>query len=177
MLVFYSNGDTKSRTNTLASNEISDRFDASTAFTITLAALATSTAGVGRQSTIVDNTANKYLDVLVYVKLKQGTSPTGNRAAFVYLIRDDNNATNHRSDGAGASDAGLTVQNAMLLGSMVNKGTPATGDLLYGEFLVHRPGPKWGIAIVHDTGVNLDSTESNHWARYVGLNPDIQAAA
>lgn len=161
----------------MATNEITDRFDASTALTITLASLASSTAGVGRQSTVVDNTSNKYLDVIVYVKIKQGTSPTGNRAVYVYLIRDDNNATNHRSDGAGASDAALTVQTAACIGSMMNKATPATGDLLHGEFLITHPGPKWGIAIVHDTGVALDATEANHWVRFVGLNPDIQAAA
>jgi hypothetical protein len=161
----------------MATNEVIDRFDSSTAFTITLASLASSTAGVGRQSTILDNTSNKYLDVLVFVKIKLGTSPTGNRAVYVYLIRDDNNGTNHRSDGAGASDAGLTIQNAQLIGTMADKQSPATGDVLYGEFLVHRPGPKWGICIVHDTGVVLDSTEGNHWVRYVGLSPDIQAAA
>lgn len=161
----------------MATNEITDRFDASTAFTITLASLASSTSGVGRQSTIIDNTSNKYLDVLVFVKIKLGTSPTGNRAVYVYLIRSDNHGTIHQSDGAGASDAALTVQNAQLIGAMVDKASPATGDVLYGEFIIHRPGPKWGIAIVHDTAVNLDSTESNHWVRFVGLNPDIQEAA
>ena len=163
----------------MATNEITDRFDASTAFTITLASLASSTAGVGRQSTIVDNTTNKYLDVLVFVKITQsGTvTPTGNRAVYVYLVRDDNNATNHRSDGAGASEAGLTVQNAQLIGTIVNKAAPAMSEVLYGEFLVTRPGPKWGIAIVHDTGTGLHATEANHWVRFVGLNPDIQAAA
>lgn len=162
----------------MATNEVTDRFDASTAFTITVSALASSTAGVGRQSTIVDNTSNKYLDALVYVKITLGTSPTGNRAVYVYLIRDDNHATNHRSDGAGTTDAALTVQNAQLIGALVDKASPATGDVLYGEFLVHRPGPKWGIAIVHDTAVNLKTeTGTDHWARYVGINPDIQAAA
>ncbi|OHD27818.1 MAG: hypothetical protein A2Y38_25085 [Spirochaetes bacterium GWB1_59_5] len=163
----------------MATNEITDRFDASTALTITLASLASSLSGAGRQSTIVDNTANKYLDVLLYVKITQsGTvTPTGNKAVYVYLIRDDNHATNHRSDGAGAADAALTVQNAELIDTIVNKSSPATSEILYGEVLIHRPGPKWGIAIVHDTGTGLHATEANHWVRFVGLNPDVQAAA
>jgi hypothetical protein len=162
----------------MATNEITDRFDSSTALTITVSALASSTAGVGRQSTIVDNTANKYLDVLVYVKITLGTSPTGNRAVYVYLIRSDNHGTIHQSDGAGASDAALTVLNAQLIGTITDKSSPATNDILWGEFLVHRPGPKWGIAIVHDTGVNLKTEAgTDHWVRFVGLNPDIQAAA
>lgn len=155
-------------------NEIKSLFGSSTAFTLTLASLATSTAGVGRQSTIVDNTTNRYQRVLVFLKVKQGTSPTSSRAVYVYLIRDDNNGTNHRSDGAGASDAALTVLNAPLIGVMRNKAAAATGDLVYGEFIVDEPGPKWGIAIVHDTGVNLDSTEGSHWYRYTGFNPEVQ---
>lgn len=155
-------------------NEIKDKFSASAALTITLASLATSTAGVGRQSTIIDNSSVKYQDILLFVKIKQGTSPTGSRGVYVYLIRDDADGTPYRSDGAGASDAGLTVQNAQLIGVLRNKTSPATGDDLYGEFLINRPGPKWAIAIVHDTGVNLDSTGSNHYARYIGMNPDVQ---
>lgn len=156
-------------------NEIKDKIvTASTALTITIASLASSVVGVGRQSTILDNTTLLHQDVLLFLKIKQGTSPTGNKSVQVYLLRDDNNGTAHRTDGAGASDAALTVLNAPLIGVMVNKGSPATGDILYGEFRIHRPGPKWGIAIVHDTGVNLDSTGSNHWARYVGLNPEVQ---
>lgn len=154
-------------------NEIKDLFDASTALTITLASLATSTAGVGRQSTLVDNTTNRYQDALVYVKITQGTNPTGNKGVYVYLIRSDNQGTDHVSDGAGASDAGLTVLNAPIIGVMKNKSSPATGDVLYGEFLVNRPGPEWGIAIVHDTAVNLDSTGGNHWVRFIGLNPEV----
>jgi hypothetical protein len=155
-------------------NEVLDKFDASTAFTITLASLASSAAGVGRQATIVDNTTNRYTKIELSIKLKQGTNPTGSKKAMVYLIKVDNHATAHRSDGAGATDAAFTVLNAPLIGVMRNKAAPSTGDLLYGEFTIHNPGPKWGIAIVHDTGVNLDSTEANHWARWVGSNPEIQ---
>ena len=69
------------------------------------------------------------------------------------------------------------MQNAELIDTIVNKSSPATSEILYGEVLIHRPGPKWGIAIVHDTGTGLHATEANHWVRFVGLNPDVQAAA
>ncbi len=160
-----------------APNEILDKFSASAAMTaITIASLTSSTAGVGRQSTIEDNTTTRYQDLLIYVKITQGTSITGNRAVYVYLIRSDDIAsgTIHRSDGAGTTDAGLTILNAPLIGAMANKASPSNGDVLYGEFLVHRPGPKWGIAIVHDTVATLNATGSNHWVRWVGLDPEIQ---
>lgn len=152
-------------------NEIKEKYSASAGFTLTLASLASSTAGVGRQSTLIDNSTSRYQKVIVYVKIKQGTSPTGNRGVYIYGIRSDGTI---RSDGAGASDAGLTVLNAPLLGSLLNKSSPSTGDLLYGEFVFENPGPEWGIAIVHDTGVNLDSTEGNHDYNWVGVNPEVQ---
>ena len=152
-------------------NEIQEKFSASAAITISLASLASSTTGVGRQSTIISNATTKYSKVIVYLKVKQGTSPTGNRGVYVYGIRSDGTI---RTDGAGASDAGLTVLNAPLLGTMVNKSSPSTGDLLYGEFVFYDPGPEWGIAIVHDTAVNLDSTEGNHDYNWVGVLPEVQ---
>jgi hypothetical protein len=155
-------------------NEVKDLIGASTPLTISLAALASSTSGVGRQSTMVDNTVTRYQDVLVLVKLTQGTNPTGNRGAQVYLIRDDNHASNYRSDGAADVDSALTVLNAQFIGGLGNKSIPATGEPLYGEFLIHRPGPKWGVAIVHDTGVALDASAANHYVRFIGLSSEVQ---
>lgn len=152
-------------------NEIKEKFSASTGFTITLASLASSTDGVGRQSTLIDNSTTRYPTVLVYLKVKQGSSPTGNRGVYVYGIRGDGTL---RSDGAGASDAGITVLNAPLLGTLINKPSPASGDVLYGEFVFYDPGPEWGIAVVHDTAVNLDSTEGNHDYNWIGVLPEVQ---
>ncbi len=154
-------------------HEIESSFSASTAFAITLASLASSTAGVGRQSDMVDNTTTRYGRVLVYLKITQGTNPaTG--GVSVYLLRGDNHATPHRADGAGASDAALTVLNARLIGYFVNDAAPATGEVIYGECVIDEPGPKFGVCIVQSTTVNLNAVEANHWVRYVGINPEIQ---
>lgn len=158
----------------MAASEINDLIGTSTALTITLASLGSSTSGVGRQSDIIDNTTARYQLIRIYLKFKQGTSPTGNKSVYVYAIRDDNDATNHRTDGAGSADAALTVLNAPLVGVGYNKSSPATGDIIYVECDIWHPGKKWGIAVVHDTGVNADSTGGNHWARYQGFNPESQ---
>jgi len=154
-------------------NTVTDSFASPTALTISLGGLASSTTGVGRQSTIVDNTTNKYQTVELSVHIKLGTSPTGNKSAQVYFIRDNNDGTPIRDDSAGASDAALTVLNAPLIGILVDKTSPSTGDLLEGNFIVNDPGPKWGIAIVHDTAVNLDATNGNHVISFIGKNPVI----
>lgn len=155
-------------------NEIKDKFSTPAALTITLASLASSTTGVGRQSTIVDNTTNRYQDILLAVSIKLGTSPTGSKSVQIYLIRDNNDTTPIRDDNAGASDAAFTVLNAPLIGVLMDKSSPSTGDVLAGNFLINKPGPKWGIAVVHDTGVALDATGSNHVISYTGVDPEVQ---
>lgn len=152
-------------------NKILDLFGASTALTITLASLATSSA---RQSTLIDNSTAREMMVRIWAKIKLGTSPTGNRSVFLYLLTGDNHATPHYTDGAGASDAAITLLNAPLIGVMRDKASPSTGDDLYGEFLVRIAAPKWGIALVHDTAVNLDATPANHWLRYSVISPEVQ---
>jgi len=154
-------------------NEIKDKYGTSAALTITLASLADA---AGRQSTVVDNTSARYQDLLIYVNVKMGASaPNANSIVEVSLIRTDaDGTTEHRDDGAGASDAALTPLNAQLIGALRNKGSPSAGDVLKGSFLVHRPGPKWAVAVFNRTGQALDSTGSNHWVRYVGLNPEVQ---
>ncbi len=153
--------------------EIKDKYGASTALTITLASLGN---GSAKQSTIVDNTTDRWSRLIIYVKLRQSTTvtPTANRTCTVYLIRDDNHGTNHRTDGAGASDANITLLNATLIGILNNKPAPATGEYLYGEFIIDNPGPKWGLAVQNDTGTALGTTAGDHWVRYVGINPEAQ---
>ena len=153
-------------------NAILDKFGTSAALTITVASL---TNGSGRQSTLIDNATARFQDLLIYVKIKMGTSPVADSTVDIYLIRGDDDATTeHLSDGAGTTDAALTVLNAVLIGTIKTGASPSTGDVLYGEFLVHRPGPTWGIAVVNNSGVTLDATGSNHWVRYIGLNPEVQ---
>lgn len=156
-------------------NDILEKFGASTEIVITLASLASSTVGLGRQGTIVDNTliTARFRDILIWAFVKQGTNPTGSRKAVLYLIRDDNNG--HRDDGAGTSDAAITILNASIINVGINKSSPATGEVIYiPSAIIHRPGPKWTVALTHDTAVNLDSTENNSRVFFIGLNPEIQ---
>lgn len=158
-------------------NALSDNQGSATGITITLASLAsvgTPPNVAGRQSTLVDNTSNLYVGAKVYLKIKLGTSPTANTLIYVYLIQYDNSAV--EDDGAGASDAGLTVINAPLLGTILNVST-STGTVVYGIFdttkIVDSLGPKWGIAVVNTTGASLDSTEGNHTKNYVGIKRQL----
>lgn len=153
-------------------NQILAEHGSTTALTITLASLATSTAGVGRQSTFIDNTDNAQM-VRIYFDVTTGTSPTANKSIQFYLLcRDDHSSPNITTDGAGASDAGLTIVSASLVFVVQ---TSNTSDTHYrGSFLIRNPGISWAIAVVHDTGVNLNATGGNHIIRYVIENQEVQ---
>lgn len=154
-------------------NEIKELFSATSGFTITLSGLASSTSGVGRQSNMVDNSVARASRVFVFVKAQQGSStPTSARGVYVYGIRGDGT---YRDDGAGAVDAPFTGINSPLLGVLANKAAgAATGDYVQGWMVFDNPGKEFGIAISHDTGVNLGTTEANHAYKYVLDNPEVQ---
>ena len=138
-----------------------------TAMTITLAALASSTSGVGRQSTLITNTDIAQM-VHIYVGLTTNASSdiTADTNGFVYLIKSDGTL---KSDSAGDTDAGWTVVNARLLG--VIRFTAVTQSVEYqGEFLIRNPGPIWGIGIVHDTGQSLSAGV----VRFTTENQEVQ---
>lgn len=137
----------------------------STALTITLASLASSTTFVGRQSTLINNTDIAQF-IRVYFKVMTGTSPTVNKSIQFYLVSGDNpSSSNIRTDGAGASDAALTVVTAPLV--FVVQVTATSNVSYQGSFLIRNPGVEWGIAVVQDTGVALHATAGNHDIRYV----------
>src|SRR5262245_51820362 len=116
-------------------SQILDKFAADAAMNITLASLASSSAGVGRQSDLVDNTVNRYPRVIVEYKIKQGTGPTGNKAVYFYLLRADTNGTQHIDGGAGTADAAWTAPpNLTPVFVAGNKASPSSGDVLQGSF-------------------------------------------
>lgn len=150
-------------------NEIQAKFGAATAMTATLASLASSTAGVGRQTDMVDNSTVKAPKIRVIGKVTTGTSPTASRAIYIYLLTGDGTL---RTDGAGATDAGLTVVSARLVKAIP---TSSTSNTTYSfDFVIDDPGSEWGLAVVHDTGVALHATAGNHALRYQTIIPEVQ---
>ena len=154
-------------------NAIKPLFASPVALTITLASLASSTTGVGRQSTMVDNSTNRYKRIELAVKITMGTTPTASRNVYVHLIRDNRDGTPIRDDSAGASDAAFTVINAPLLMSLTNTST-STGTVLQGVCVFEDPGPGWGIGIYHDCVAALDATGGNHVCSFIGIVDEIQ---
>lgn len=160
----------------------------STAITITLASLATSSTLVaGRESTVVDNTSNKYIDALVHGQITTGTIPTTAKTIAVYLyvpLKFASSSFTYPTAGTTAltgSDAAATFDAEQRSGGLIFAGaasTNATSDRAYSfAFNVAALNGgimpvKWGLWVVHDTGVNLNSTAGNHWFHYTGIKFD-----
>lgn len=161
----------------MATSEIRIKPITKATFTLSLAPGGVGLAADGaRQSTMVTN-SNNYPAALVYLKIKSGGSaPTAGRVYEIYLLRGDDAASStYRTDGAGASDASIVIENAQLLGTIVVTNTAAKN--FFGEFdtaALGPLGPEWGIAIKNATNQALDTTESNHFKGYVLYVPEAQ---
>lgn len=152
---------------------ITDNFSALGTFTITLTSLAHSTAGVGRVSTFLDNTTNKYLSANVYVKVTSGGSTTANNPVYVYLSRGDN--ANINDDNNGTADAAGTFVNTPILGVINVNGTAASSSY-YGVFDTSSfgpLGPAWGVGIVNSSGTTFNGTAAQFSVTYVGVTKTV----
>lgn len=157
-------------------NEIRAKNLSKASFTITLNSLA---AGSARQSTLIDNSSSDYPMALVWVKVALGSDPgTTDGQVNVYLLRgNDPSSSDYRTDGAGASDAALTVVNAQPIASAFAPSTLTTSSVVYVEAVaggLDDPlGPEWGIAVENAMPVALHASSGNA-AGYVPLVPEIQ---
>lgn len=154
----------------MASN-VMDSFATLGTMTITLGTLATSSVGVGRQSTLIDNTSVKAQAAQIAIRTTAGTS-TGTNLISVYLIRSDNSAT--RDDAAGASDAAWTQNSAPLLGNIVvGAGTNVAYQAVFDTTFLGHLGPQWGIGVVHNLGNPLNPTAGSHLVTYTAITGTI----
>lgn len=135
--------------------------------TISLASLASDTNLVaGREGTAVDHEDDE-IDSIVGGKVTTGTSPTASRQIEVWAYGSYDGTT--YSGGATGSDANLTPSEKTLLKLLTIIPTVNTSDKTYqwGPFSLAAAfggtlPRKTGIYIVHNTGVNLNATGSNH---------------
>jgi len=145
------------------------------ALTITLTSLADS-ATAGRESTAVDNSSNKFLDVLVSARFKTQNSGAiaAPSAVFVWAYASVDGGSEF-TDAVTGTDAAITLDspvNLKLLGavyfSAINqsrKGGPWSLAALFGGKMPER----WGIVVQNDAGTALSATGSDHAVEWQGV--------
>ena len=144
--------------------------------THTLASLASDTNLIaGRQSAAVDNTTDDAIDAIVQGKVTTGTSPTASRQIEIWAFGSVDGTT--YSAGAGASDANFSPTGEKSLLKLLEAiPTDGTSNHTY-EWGPHSIAAafggvmprNWGIYIVHNTGVALNATGSNHETTYTPI--------
>lgn len=126
----------------------------------------------GWETTAVDNTSNLYLDYLLGGKITTGTSPTADREIRVYVYGSINDTPTYPDvlDGTSSAetltnssirDAGLKLAAVIATNNSSNITYwfgPISVASLFGGVM-----PKYfGVFVVHNTGVNLNATGTNH---------------
>lgn len=143
--------------------------------TITLASLASDTNLLaGRESAEIVNTSTLALDYLVSGKIRAGTSPTAARSIEVWAVGSwDGTNWPDVFDGTDSNEtitsADIKASFCRLLAAMATANT-SDRDYFFGPVSVAAAfggvvPPKFVIFVVHNTGVNLNSTAGNHQIR------------
>lgn len=149
-----------------------------TTLTCAVEGLASSATWVaGLESAVIDNTTNLYFDYLVEGKITVGTSPTSGTEIRVYVVAclDGTNWPDVFDGTTGAEtivSEGVRDGYAKLLAVLRVDSTTSdrpysfTGSI--GSLFGGVCPPKCVLFVTHNTGVNLNSTGSNHVFRYRG---------
>jgi hypothetical protein len=160
--------------------DIKVAYGSSAAYTITLTSLATSANyTAGRQSTVVSNTTNLFLDYLTGGKIRVGTGPTDNRSIRIYLFGSVNDTPTY-PDVLSDTDLARTITDTELLGVAIpffsETATDTTSDQDYwftARGIAASFGgvvPKnHGLFVSHATGQNLNGTGGNHVLNHTGV--------
>lgn len=128
-----------------------------------------------RQSTVVDNTTNLYVDALVGGSIQVGTSPTSGEWIGIYAY-GTYDGTNYTA-GCSGSDAAYTAdgeEGLLKLLTVITVDATSDQDYVWGPVSVAAAfggvmPSKWGIVVRNETDVTTNATGTNNEAQYIGI--------
>ena len=155
----------------MAAGDTKITYGSSSNLTITLASLATDASLlVGRESSEVDNTTNRYVDYLLSGKITTGTSPTASKFIEVHVVGlMDDSTYPSVFDGTDSAETVTAAVKSGVCRLAASIDTTNTSDVTYyfGPVSVASlfggvMPKKFVVFVTHNTAVNLNSTGSNH---------------
>ena len=164
-------------------NSILEKYGSKATLTASVASLASDTnllAGI--ESPVIDNTTDGFDDILLSGKITTGTSPTASRQIEVWAVAWDGANWPDVFDGTTSAETitSSDIKNAickpvavLATNNTSDRTYHFTGVSLREAFRGELPS-KVVLFIVHNTGVNLNSTAGNHEFSYVGIYPQVQ---
>lgn len=147
-------------------------YSAATAITLTAASLAN---GAYRQSAVIDNSSNLYMNAQVSGSIQTGTNPTAGTLITLFAYANINDTL--YTAGCSGSDAAYTADGEeLLLRPLMSVRVDATSDqdYLFGPVPV-APAfggdmpKKWGLVLLNSTGVALNATGTNNFFNFYGV--------
>jgi hypothetical protein len=164
-------------------SNILKKYGSKTTLTAAVASLASDTnllAGI--ESSVIDNSTDGYDDILISGKVTTGTTPTASRQIEVWAVAWDGANWPDVFDSTTSAETitSSDIKNAICKAVAIMS-TNATSDRTYhftGVSLRQAFGgelpSKVVLFVVHNTGVNLNSTAGNHEFSYQGVYPQVQ---
>lgn len=164
-------------------NNILKKYGVKTTITAALASLASDTnllAGI--ESSVIDNTADGFDDILLSGKITTGTSPTAARQIEVWAVAWDGSGWPDVFDGTTSAETitSSDIKNAICR-PVVIMGTNNTSDRTYpftgisARTVFDGELPSRFILFqTHNTGPNLNGTAANHELSYQGVYLQVQ---
>lgn len=160
-------------------------YTASATITIAPENVASSSSFVaGVESNVIDNRTNKYADALVSGKWTCGTTPTANTQVQIWVyapISDDLSSSVTYPDvidgtssaetftSAGVLRGALKLAATLDVDSTTSNRTYDCAPFSVAALFGGRMPSRWGLFITHNTGVNSNSTGSNHAWSFIGV--------
>jgi hypothetical protein len=151
---------------------ISMDYSAAQTVTITMTSLANAAY---RQSSVVDNTTNKFIDALIGGSVQAGTSPTANGLIEIWLY-GTYDGTNYTA-GCSGSDAAYTAdgeEDELRFLTSISVDTTSDQDYVWGPVSVAQAfggvlPSKWGVVVRNNTGSTLNATGTNNEIQFQGI--------
>lgn len=151
----------------MAAGDLKNAYATKGTVTVTLTSLAN---GSARESTVIDNTSNKYVDYFLRVKTNGVASGTGQVNVYGYAGLGDTTYT----DGATGTDAAFTAANRLngplVVSVQANAATAVTAGPISVRAAFGGTLPdKFGFIFVNNTGQALSATGGDHVVEVQGV--------
>jgi hypothetical protein len=132
--------------------------------------------GAYRQSSVVDNTTNKFIDALLGGFIRTGSvAPTNNSVIEVYVYGTYDGVT--YTGGCSGSDAAYIAdgeQDELRFLTSITVDADTDTPYVFGPVSVSQAfggvlPPKWGVVVRNGTGQALDVTTADHEIKFIGV--------
>lgn len=152
-------------------------YGSTTAVTITLASLASSTLTAGQQGTRVDNTSAEAIDVHLFgCVTASSTGATASKQVEIWAAGSLDNV--NWSAGVGSTDQAVTLSNtktALKLLQIIPTAATSSqaynfGPLSIGQAFGGFPPPYWLPVVFHNMGSALNAQSTGNYIMYVTVN-------